>query len=174
MAVLGLLVFAGYRESVLAGPLAGVCALTARAAHLLLGSLGVPVALDGTTLSHPGGFACEVYFRCSGILPVAGLAFAIWASPGTARRRIAGIALGTPLLLMLNLTRIAHVFVVGATRPELFDLVHGVAWEAATVAAVIGCWGVWLRVSGYPARSSTSSIVMNWCEAIDTRQYPAK
>lgn len=150
LGALGALVFVGYRESVLAAPLAGVCALTAKAVFAALTLLGVPAILNDTILAHPGGFACEIYFRCSGILPVTCLTVAIGASPGGVRRKVAGIALGVPLLLALNLVRIVHVFVVGVTRPDLFELVHGVLWEGAIVAAVIGVWWIWLRAPFAP------------------------
>ncbi len=135
LTALGALVFIGYRESVLGAPLAGLCVLTAKAVFAALQMLGVPATLSHTILSHPDGFACEIYFRCTGFLPVVCLTVAIWASPGLARRKLAGIALGVPLLLALNLLRVVHVFVVGVTRPDLFTLVHGVVWEAAIVAA---------------------------------------
>jgi exosortase/archaeosortase family protein len=146
LAALGALTFLGYRESVLGPPLAGLCALTARAVLVALQMLGVPATLDGTILSHPGGFTCEIYYRCTGFLPVVCLTVAIWASRGRGLRKLAGIALGVPLLLALNLLRVVHVFLVGVTRPDLFELVHGVVWEAAIVAAVIGFWWLWLRV----------------------------
>lgn len=150
LAALAALVFVGYRESVLGPPLAGLCALTARAVFAALQTLGVPAALRDTILSHPGGFAVEVYFRCTGFLPVVCLTAAICASPGRGLRKLAGIALGVPLLLALNLLRIVHVFLVGVSRPDLFGLVHGVVWEAAIAAAVIGIWWTWLRAPFAP------------------------
>ena len=150
LAALGALVFVGYRESVLGPPLAGLCALTAKAALAALQMLEVPATLNNTILSHPDGFACEIYFRCTGFLPVVCLTVAIWASPGRGLRKLAGIALGVPLLLALNLLRVVHVFLVGVTRPDLFGLVHGVVWEAAIVAAVIGIWWTWLRAPFAP------------------------
>jgi exosortase/archaeosortase family protein len=160
MAVLGVLVLAGYRESVLGPPLAGLCALTAKAVFAALQMLGVPATLSGTILSHPGGFACEIYFRCTGFLPVVCLTAAILASPGRALRKLVGIALGVPLLLALNLVRVVHVFLVGVTRPELFELVHGVAWEAAIVSAVIGIWWTWLRAPFAPLAAA------RWARAV--------
>lgn len=147
LAALGVLTWLGYRESVLGPPLAGLSALTAKAAFAALRILDVPVTLDGTILSHAGGFACEIYFRCTGILPAVCLTVAVWASPGRWRRKLAGTALGVPLVLALNLLRLVHVFLVGVRRPDLFGLVHGVAWEAATVAAVVGIWWTWLRAA---------------------------
>ena len=150
LTALGILVLVGYRASVLGPPLAGVCVLTTKAVFGALQMMGVPATLNGTILEHPSGFACEVYFRCTGFLPVVCLTVAILASPGRTLRKLGGIALGVPLLLTLNLVRIVHVFVVGATRPELFELIHGVVWEATIVAAVIGIWWTWLRVPSGP------------------------
>ncbi len=155
LAVLGALVFAGYRESVLGPPLAGLCALTAKAAFTVLQMLEVPAILNQTVLSHPDGFACEVYFRCTGFLPAVCLTVTIWASPGRGLRKLFGIALGVSLLLALNLLRVVHVFVIGVTRPDVFGIVHGVVWEAVIVAAVIGIWWSWLRAPFAPLTEAT-------------------
>lgn len=144
LASLGVLVLAGYRESVLGLPLADLCALTARAAFNTLQILGVPAVLSGTTISHPSGLALEIYFGCTGFLPAVCLSVAIWASPGAAQRKLMGIGVGVPILLALNLLRVVHLYVIGMTRPELFDFLHGVVWQATIGAAVIGMWWLWL------------------------------
>ena len=82
----------------------------------------------------------------------------IWASPGTARQRLAGIGIGVPLLLALNLLRIVHVYVIGATRPQLFDFFHGVVWEALIVAAVVGIWWTWLEATRSETRRPAGNI----------------
>ena len=140
LAALGGLVFAGYRETVLGPLLGGLTVLTTDAVFATLRALGVEVARQGTVLFQPGGFAYEIYFRCTGFLPVVCLAVAILASPGSRRRKLLGLAYGIPLLLVLNLFRLVHLFQVGVQRPEIFPFVHGVLWEGGIVVAVMALW----------------------------------
>ncbi len=145
-----LIVFAGgtvltYREAVLGTLLGGLAGWTAEATALALGWLGIDVVREATVVYQPGGFAYEVYYRCTGFLPAAFLTTVILASPVGGRRKLIGLVLGLPLLGVLNLARLVHLFVLGASRPELFGLAHGVVWEGAMVLAVFGLWWVWQR-----------------------------
>ena len=147
---LALVAFAGltvlvYRQAVLGPLLGGLCEWTAGAAALALGWLGIDAVREATVVYQPGGFAYEIYYRCTGFLPAAFLTTVILASPVGGRRKLIGLALGIPLLGVLNLVRLVHLFVLGASRPELFDLAHGVVWEVAMVLAVFGLWWVWQR-----------------------------
>lgn len=136
LAALGVAVPAFYREAVLAAPLEPAVAVTARVTHWLIGLAGMSAELDDATISAPGGFAYEVYFRCTGFLPVICVAVAILAHPAPWRRRLAGLAVGVPVLLGLNFVRLVHLFQLGVSRPEVFDVAHSVVWEAAIVVAV--------------------------------------
>lgn len=136
LAALGAAVPAFYREEVLAAPLAPLVAATARVTHWLIGLAGMSAELDGVTISAPGGFAYEVYFRCTGFLPVVCLAVAVLAHPAPWRRRLAGLLVGVPVLLGLNLVRLVHLFQLGVSWPQVFEVAHSVVWEAAIVVAV--------------------------------------
>ncbi len=145
-----LVAFAGftilaYREAVLGTLLGGLSERTAGATLAVLGWLGVDAVREATVLYQPGGFAFEIYYRCTGFLPAAFLATVILASPVGSRRKLIGLAVGVPLIGVLNLLRLVHLFVIGATRPEFFDFAHGVLWEGAMVLAAFGLWWVWKR-----------------------------
>ncbi len=152
----GLIVFTGavllaYREAVLGRLLGGLTEWTAEATFQVLGWLGIDVAREATVLYQPGGFAYEIYYRCTGFLPAALLATAILVSPGDWRRKLIGLAVGVPLIGLLNLARLVHLFAIGVTRPELFDLAHGVLWEGAMMVAVVGLWQAWERLGNSSA-----------------------
>ncbi len=152
---LALIVFAGgavlaYRETVLGPLLGGLTEWTAGATFAALGRLGVDAARDATVLYQPGGFAYEIYYRCTGFLPAAFLAAIILASPGGWRRKLIGLAVAVPLILALNLVRLVHLFAVGVARPELFDLAHRVLWEGVMMVAVVGLWQAWDRLANSP------------------------
>ncbi len=92
-----------YREDVLAGPPSAWVELTARATTWLLHRLGLEAVRTAAVIHHPGGFAYEIYYRCTGVLPAAILAILILAHPGSWRRKCLGLAAGVPLLVALNL-----------------------------------------------------------------------
>lgn len=129
-----------YRQEVLAEPLAPLVLLTAEGTHWLLQSIGIAATREGAILSAPGGFAYEVYYRCTGFLPVLCLLVCVLAYPAALRRKLAGLVVGVPLLLAFNLIRLVHLFHIGVTHPDLFGLSHEVLWEVATVLAVALVW----------------------------------
>jgi exosortase H (IPTLxxWG-CTERM-specific) len=134
-----------YREDVVGAPLALLTAWTARATLALLHWLGMEATRVATVISHPSGFAYEIYYRCTGFLPVAFLTTAILASPGPWRRKLVGLVVGVPLLIALNLTRLVHLFYVGVYHPAAFDFAHTVLWEGFLILAILGLWLGWTR-----------------------------
>lgn len=129
-----------YREDGLGLLLAPLTTVTAQMTLTLLHWLGMEAVRVGTVISHPGGFAYDIYYRCSGFLPVAFLSVAILASSGAPRRKLAGLAVGAPSLTALNLTRLVHLFYLGVHDPTAFDWAHEVLWEGLLILAVFGIW----------------------------------
>ena len=129
-----------YREAVLAEPLVPLVLLTAEVTHGLLEFAGIAAARDGPVLAAPGGFAYEIYYRCTGFLPVLCLTVGVLAYPAPIRRKLTGLALGIPLLLAFNFIRLVHLFYIGVTRSELFEFAHTYLWEAGTVLSVALAW----------------------------------
>lgn len=134
-----------YREEILGRALDPLAVATARAAAGLIELCGMAVVRAAAELHHPGGFAYEIVYRCTGVLPAAILTIAVAAYPATLARKAAGLAAGIPVLLMINFVRLVHLFHVGVNAPERFALVHGVLWEAALIGATVGIFLIWLR-----------------------------
>ncbi len=147
MAVFAGVVLLTYREDMLGPLLAPLTTLTARMTLALLHWGGMEAARVTTVLSHPGGFAYEIYYRCTGFLPVAFLTASILASPGPLRRKCVGLAVGVPILIGLNLARLAHLFYLGVHNPAAFELAHTVVWEGFLILAIFGIWLGWTRWS---------------------------
>ena len=134
-----------YREDVLGAPLAPVTMWAARVTLALLHWLGIEATRVATVISHPSGFAYEIYYRCTGFLPVAFLTTAILATPGHWRRKLVGLAVGVPALIAVNLTRLVHLFYLGVHNPATFDFAHSVLWEGFLILAILGLWLGWAR-----------------------------
>jgi exosortase/archaeosortase family protein len=123
-------------------PVAAVTAALVRTA-------GLEIEQEGRVLRHPGGFAMEVYWRCTGLLPAAFLAALVVASPCPLRWRLAGAIVGGGLILVLNLSRLLVLFVVGVFRPEYFARAHD-TWELIIVLSVPTAWLLWLNLGRQP------------------------
>jgi exosortase/archaeosortase family protein len=106
---------------------------------------GVGALRHGAYLYVPGTFAYEISLGCSGLLPAGLVTAAILATPATGAAKRRGLLVGVPLVLALNLVRLAHLFHVGMRSPRLFALAHTLWWEAAIVAATFAVWLVWSR-----------------------------
>lgn len=133
------------REAVAGALLRPLTGATAAMALLALRSLGYEVLQTANIIHQPGGFAYEVYYRCSGALPAACLAFAILRGPGPWKAKLIGIALGLPALALLNLARLVHLFAIGTQRPALFDWIHHGFWNGLTAATVVSVWLIWRK-----------------------------
>jgi exosortase family protein XrtM len=90
----------------------------------------------------PGCEGTELFF-----LLIAG----VIAFPATWRAKLAGLALGLPLVFALNVVRVAGLYVTVRDFPAQFELVHGYVAPTAFVALLGVFFLVW---SAHAARST--------------------
>lgn len=128
------------REVVLTPLLAPLTTLTAQTTLALLHWFGMEAVRVATLIYHPDGFAYEIYYRCTGFLPVAFLGVSILSYPGSLRRKCIGLVLGVPILIVLNLVRLVHLFYIGVHNPAVFNFAHGLFWEAVLILMIFGLW----------------------------------
>ena len=143
-----------YRDELLGSLLGPWADLTARMTVALLHFFKEEAVRAGGRIYHPGGFAYEIYYRCTAVLPAALLVALIMASTACLRRKFIGIALGVSILIMVNLMRLVHLFHLGIHRPDLFEVAHGVVWELIMILATLGLWWMWSRwaIHSHPPR----------------------
>ncbi|MGH9896032.1 MAG: hypothetical protein ACREA0_29395, partial [bacterium] len=110
---------------------------------LLLHWAGIEAVRAATVISHPGGFAYEVAYSCIGFLPVVFFAAAVLAYPVALIRRLVGVTIGIPALLMLNLGRLVHLFDLGVYDRAVFDLWHEDLWPTIIRLTIVGFWISW-------------------------------
>ena len=143
-----------YHEDLIGRLLGPWVELTARMTVALLHLLGVQAVRAGGQIHHPGGFAYEIYYRCTAVLPAALLAALTFASTAPLAHRLIGTVLGVMVLVALNLVRLVHLFLLGVYRPALFEVTHGLVWELILIMATLGLWWMWSRwaIRSHPRR----------------------
>lgn len=141
-----------YREDLLGRLLGPWEELTARMTLAVLHALKMEAVRIGSQIHHPGGFAYEIYYRCTALLPAAILAALTAATPVSVRSKLIGVCAGIPLLVALNLIRLVQLFHIGVFHPALFDLTHGWVWEFILMMAALGIWWRWSRWATYSNR----------------------
>lgn len=106
---------------------------------------GMPVAINGTVVSHPDGFGYRVGYLCTGIRPAVILVLAIAALPTSLHRRGGAILLGLAGITVLNLCRLLHLYWTGVEQTEQFAFMHQVVWNIVAVLALLAYFAVCLR-----------------------------
>lgn len=138
-------VLLGPHEALRAGPLGWVDEAMATAVARACRDLGWPVRAAGPLVIHRDGFGMEIYYRCTGLLPVTFLVAAILTLPARVPKKIAGAVLGGAVVLAVNFGRLIALLALGVSAPRAFVFAHSVVGEALIGAAVLGCWLAWIR-----------------------------
>lgn len=120
---LGLVVLARVDTSAL-------CAWLASAAGGLLALAGTPTWPQGGAV-HGYAFSMQVASACDGTDVCVLLGAAILATAAPWRRRLVGLGLALVLTELVNVVRLAALFVVGTRFPDLFEAAHQIFWQVA-------------------------------------------
>ena len=108
----------------------------------ILRGMGESVVVHNTILASPR-FSVNVNNGCNGIEAMIMLLAAIVAFRAPMRARLAGLFFGTLLVQALNQLRIVTLYLIGAYRPQLFDLFHTAIWQIVVVGAAVLFFLVW-------------------------------
>jgi len=134
-----------YREELLGTLLEPWTRLTTKVTLALIRWTGMEAVRNETVISHPDGFAYEIYYRCTSFLPIAFLCASILAYPRPLHYKIIGLIVGGPILMLLNLVRLVHLFYIGVNNPAVFRIAHSVIWLALIIIAIISLWVIWIK-----------------------------
>ena len=114
------------------GILAVVTAAVARAtgleAHEIAGAVAGP------------GFALEIVDACNGLDAALVFVAGVLALPLPWRRRLGAVAAGVPLLLALNVMRLAGLYWIGLAHPAWIEAAHLYAGQALMILASLLLW----------------------------------
>lgn len=128
------------RDSGAIGALAPLDVLTAEVTAVFLRLSGMPVHQEAAVLSHPSGFSCEIYYKCTGLILALFLSAALLALRDRWASKVMNIFFGAVLVFALNFVRLVSLFYIGVRYPQVFGFFHSIFWEAAMLVFVLGFW----------------------------------
>lgn len=134
-----------YHEDMLGTLLAPWTRLTTRVTLALIHCIGMEAVRNATIISHPDGFAYEIYYRCTSFLPVAFLCVSILAYQRPLHYKFIGLIVGVPILMLINLVRLVHLFYIGVNNPSVFRIVHSVIWLIIMIIVILSLWVIWIK-----------------------------
>lgn len=118
----------------------------ARLSSICLNLLGERTSLrDATVL---GRFSYVVVIDCAALDAQALFTAAVAAFPAASWKRVAGVLMGLPAILGLNVVRLVALYFAGATSLDLFHLLHEeifVLLIILLVCLVFLGWASWAR-----------------------------
>ena len=122
--------------------LPGLQILNADASVMLLNLAGEGASASKTTIAS-SRYSVNIAHGCDAIEPIALFAAAVLAFPTSLRSKFPGLALGTGLLLLMNLVRIISLFYTGVYWPSAFEIMHIDVWQPAFIVLSLFFWVVW-------------------------------
>lgn len=89
--------------------------------------------------------------ECTAYYPMAIFVASVMAFPSRWSRRILGVLLGIPAMLLINQVRLVSLCYLLRAYPEQFDTLHIVVWQSLIIFFTVMLWIVWVMTL---ARSS--------------------
>ncbi len=132
-----------YPNIVASQVLDGFLESTAQITGFILRILGAPVVVTDIMVSSPD-FSMRIGHECTAIIPMVILLCAVLAYPSRISHKLVGLAIGLPVLFLLNLVRTVTLYYIGANIPDFFETAHFVVWQSAMILAMVALWLFWV------------------------------
>jgi exosortase H (IPTLxxWG-CTERM-specific) len=145
-----------YQERVLA-PVAGVQAWLSGG---ILWALGEPLVVRGNLISAlppSPPFALEIRQGCDAAEATALFVAATLAFAAPWRARAGALLAGVAMIFVLNVARVASLFLIGRYAEAWFHTAHVDLWPAMILIDAVGLWVLWVRyVARRPGQRAAS------------------
>jgi exosortase H (IPTLxxWG-CTERM-specific) len=129
----------------------------ARTSGAVLNGLGQHVAMNGTVIRSPR-FAVNIRNGCNGVEAMLIFLAAVLAFPASWKSRLAGLALGIFAIQLVNLVRVAALFLTGVYFPRIFDTSHTVIWQTVVILFGVLLWIFWANRFAAPATPAEPAV----------------
>ena len=105
-------------------------------------------------------FSILVQNVCNGLEVTAIFLATVLAFPTHWRNKLIGVALGFPAIFLINVARIAVLYILGFQIPNIFETVHRYYAQALVIILTLSVWLLWATVFteyGSKARNRVST-----------------
>ncbi|UCF79383.1 MAG: archaeosortase/exosortase family protein [Candidatus Eiseniibacteriota bacterium] len=121
-----------------------LCPVTASWLGNVLSLLGFDATVNGVFVSF-GTAGLEIIGECTGYTAMALFFSVVVAYPSPLKKKLLGLAIGIPLILVFNLLRLVVMTYVLAYRPQYFDVAHLYFWQVALIVFVVAMVVFWIE-----------------------------
>lgn len=125
----------------------------AAASRLFLRLIGVDASGSGSVITSPD-FTVNILYVCNGLEATAIFFATVLGFPSRWKNKLIGLALGYPIIYLINILRIVALFLIGYKVPQIFETVHYYYAQAFVILATVCVWLVWVtKYSTYGTKS---------------------
>lgn len=107
--------------------------------------IGYSSIVIGDIISSDAAFSVSVKKGCDAAEPMAIFLASVIAFPAKIPSKLTGIAFGLSILFLLNILRVATLFIAGFHFPDLFETMHLAVWQVLFIMAAIALWFFWIH-----------------------------
>jgi len=120
-----------------------VTEIIASQAAWILKTLGMEVTTSGIIISGEG-FSVKIGANCNAIFEMFLFLSAVIAFPALLKEKLIGGILGAIFIYLINLLRIAFLFLVGIYSPQYFEVIHLYIMQSVYIVLIAMLWLFWV------------------------------
>lgn len=107
--------------------------------------LGLNAFIEHGTFINIEGKRLSIVSECTSISYILIFASAVIAYPASFKKKLGGVLIGVPVIVLLNLLRIVFLGWLGEHFPSHFNLFHEYLWEGGFLLVVLFLWMIWVN-----------------------------
>jgi len=120
---------------------------TAKASSAMIMAVGIPCTLAEGNRLYLTNHIFRIDAACTGGLWLAMYALAVVFMPVSRKRKVQGLLIGLPVLVVFNLVRLVVVAAVSLYWPVRFYFIHDQAMQGGFVVVTVLVWVGWMWLS---------------------------
>jgi archaeosortase B (VPXXXP-CTERM-specific) len=118
--------------------------MTASALSVLMSVFGVETSAYGQSV-YMNDFSVRVIDECTGMYELLVYTGCVLAYPTIMRNKVAGVILGIPAILIINMFRLMFLSFVGMMYPALFSYAHYYLWQVTFIFLIVFAMLMWIE-----------------------------
>lgn len=117
--------------------------LTAETLSLLLNILGIESTYQDQIV-FVSDFSFKIIDECTGLYEILVYSACVLAYPTSVNKKVIGIAIGTPFLIVINMSRMLFLTFIGIWYTNLFSFFHYIVWQITLIIFVAIILLLWI------------------------------